>query len=441
MSSESGVGPNPSISAKPGLFGNLAFTVILVASSLSNVGVAMYDTATSWLMTNLNPDPMMVSAVQIATTLPMFLLTLPAGALADIVDPRRLLIGAQTAVFAISVAFAFLVSAHLATPAALLATSFALGATGALAAPGWLMITPMLVAKEDLDSAIAINNTSFNISRAVGPALGGFAIAAFSIDFPYWCYCAGNLALLAAIWWWRAPRRCQETLPAERLTSAVRTGLRYVRHNRAMDSTLIRAVAFFPFASAYWALLPLVARSQMHNGPAIYGALLGMIGAGSIIGSFGLNWLKERLGPDRPGGDGVPRHDRSARDVRGGEGAGDGAGGEPPRRRILDHHDDDAVRVGAGGASRLGARPRTGDFPLSLFRVDDPGQRRLGQVRQPRGSLHHPLCRSRGRLRRHDRDDGAESCRPRRDSIFRPRCTGAGRFSPSLWTAIRDRSW
>ncbi len=298
MSSESGVGPNPSISAKPGLFGNLAFTLILVASSLSNVGIAMYDTATSWLMTNLNPDPMMVSAVQIATTLPMFLLTLPAGALADIVDPRRLLIGAQTAVFAISVAFAFLVSAHLATPAALLATSFALGATGALAAPGWLMITPMLVAKEDLDSAIAINNTSFNISRAVGPALGGFAIAAHSIDFPYWCYCAGNLALLAAIWWWRAPRRCQETLPAERLTSAVRTGLRYVRHNRAMDSTLIRAVAFFTFASAYWALLPLVARSQMHNGPAIYGALLGMIGAGSIVGSFGLNWLKERLGPD-----------------------------------------------------------------------------------------------------------------------------------------------
>ena len=299
MSSESGVGPNPSISAKPGVFGNLAFTVILVASSLSNVGIAMYDTATSWLMTNLNPDPMMVSAVQIATTLPMFLLTLPAGALADIVDPRRLLIGAQTAVVAISIAFALLVSAHLATPAALLATSFALGATGALAAPGWLMITPMLVAKEDLDSAIAINNTSFNISRAIGPAFGGLAIAAFSIDFPYWCYCAGNLALLAAIWWWRTPRRCQETLPAERLTSAVRTGLRYVRHNRAMDSTLIRAVAFFPFASAYWALLPLVARSQMHNGPAIYGALLGMIGAGSIIGSFGLNWLKERLGPDR----------------------------------------------------------------------------------------------------------------------------------------------
>ncbi len=282
-----------------GVFGNLAFTVILIASSVSNVGVAMFDTASSWLMTSLDPDPMMVSAVQVATTLPLFLLTLPAGALADIVDARRLLIGAQIFVAAVSVAFAALVSLDLATPKALLATTFVLGAGGALAAPAWLLITPMLVPKDDLDSAIAINNTSFNVSRAIGPALGGFTIAALSIDFPFWCYCAGNLALVAAVLWWRAPRRCRETLPAERLTSAVRTGLRYVRHNRDMDATLIRAVAFFLFASAYWALLPLVARTQMHNGPAIYGVLLGMIGLGSIIGSFGLAWLKERLGPDR----------------------------------------------------------------------------------------------------------------------------------------------
>src|SRR5208282_2925572 len=228
-----------------------------------------------------------------------FLLTLPAGALADIVDARRLLVGAQLAVSAISIAFAAVVSLHLATPAALLATTFGLGAASALAAPAWLLVTPMLVSKDELDSAIAINNTSFNVSRAIGPALGGFTIAAFSIDFPFWCYCLGNITLAAAVLWWRAPRRIQETLPAERLASAVRTGLRYVRHNRAMDSTLIRAVAFFLFASAYWALLPLVARTQLHNGPAIYGVLLGMIGLGSIVGSVALSWLKERLGPDR----------------------------------------------------------------------------------------------------------------------------------------------
>jgi MFS family permease len=300
LSTESSVGPDSSGGeSRWGVFSSVAFTVILVASSISNIGIGMFDTSMSWLMTSLNPDPMMVSAVQVATSLPMFLLTFPAGALVDIVDARRLLIGSQIAVAAISVGFAAVVSLHWATPSILLATTFFLGVGGALAAPGWLLITPMLAPREHLDSAIAINNTSFNVSRAIGPALGGFTIAAISIDVPFWCYCVGNLTLLAAILWWRAPRRIQETLPAERLTSALRTGLRYTRYNRDIDSTLIRAVAFFIFASAYWALLPLVARNQMHNGAAIYGVLLGMIGLGSIVGSFGLNWLKERLGPDR----------------------------------------------------------------------------------------------------------------------------------------------
>jgi predicted MFS family arabinose efflux permease len=301
LSSESSVNPDAPAGRdwRGGVFANLAFTVILIASSASNVGFAMFDTSTNWLMTSLNPDPMMVSAVQVATTLPMFLLTLPAGALTDIIDARRLLIGAQLAVTAISIVFAAVVTLHLATPAVLLATTFCLGATGALAAPAWLVVTPMLVPKQDLDSAIAINNTSYNVSRAIGPAIGGLAIATVSIALPFWCFCLGNMAVVAALLWWRAPRRARESLPAERLVSAVRTGLRYARHNRDIDSTLIRAVAFFPFASAYWALLPLVARKQMHNGPEVYGVLLGMIGVGSILGSFALNSLKARLGPDR----------------------------------------------------------------------------------------------------------------------------------------------
>jgi MFS family permease len=301
LSSQSSVKSDSSADAASrwGIFGNRAFAVILIASSVSNLGIGMFDTSMSWLMTSLNPDPMMVSAVQVATTLPFFLLTFPAGALADLVDARGLLIDAQAAVILISVTFAAIVSLHWATPTVLLATTFLLGVGGALAAPAWLLITPMLVPRDDLDSAIAINNTSFNVSRAIGPALGGFAIAAISIDVPFWCYCVGNLGLLAAVIWWRGPRRIRETLPAERLSSALRTGLRYARYNRDIDSTLIRAVAFFLFASAYWALLPLVAKTQMHNGAAIYGILLGMIGVGSIVGSFSLNWLKERLGPDR----------------------------------------------------------------------------------------------------------------------------------------------
>src|ERR1700733_6343629 len=204
-----------------GVFGNLAFTIMLIASSASNVGFAMFDTSSNWLMTSLNPDPMMVSAVQVATTPPMVPLTLPAGALTDIIDARRMLIGAQIAVTAISIAFAAIVTMHWATPTVVLATAFCLGGSGALAAPAWLVITPMLVPKHDLDSAIAINNASYNVSRAVGPALAGLAIAVFNIAVPFWCFCVGNIAVLAALMWWRAPRRARETLPAERLVSAL----------------------------------------------------------------------------------------------------------------------------------------------------------------------------------------------------------------------------
>ena len=186
MSSQAVSTPDPSASppSRWGVFANLAFTAILIASALSSVGMAMFDTSMSWLMTRLNPNPLMVSAVQVATMAPMFLLTIPAGALADVADPRRLLIVAQFGVVAVGVVFAGFVSAHWETPPALLATTFLLGAAGALAAPAWQTITPMLVPESELDSAIAFNNAAYNLSRAIGPAIGGLAITAISIKLP-----------------------------------------------------------------------------------------------------------------------------------------------------------------------------------------------------------------------------------------------------------------
>ncbi len=280
------------------MFGNAAFTVILVASSVSSIGIAMFDTAMSWLMTSLNPDPLMVSAVQVATMAPMFLLTIPAGALADVVDPRRLLIAAQVGVVAVGVVFAGTVAAGWASTPALLATSFLLGAAGALAAPAWQTITPMLVPRSELDSAISVSNAAYNVSRAVGPALGGLAISAISLKLPFWVYVATNVCVVGALLWWRPPRRALETLPAERLRAAVAAGLRYARNNRDLDATLIRAIAFFPFASAYWALMPLIARDRLHGGADLYGVLMAVVGAGSIVGSLGMDALKARLGPD-----------------------------------------------------------------------------------------------------------------------------------------------
>src|ERR1700722_12240881 len=134
-----------------GLLNNPAFMVILIATSFSSVGLAMFDTGSAWMMTSLNPSPILVSAVQVATTLPFFLLTLPAGALTDVVAPRRLLVVAETLAVAISVVFAAAASAGLAGPASLLTTSFLMGLCGALAAPAWLLITTLLVRTAELD--------------------------------------------------------------------------------------------------------------------------------------------------------------------------------------------------------------------------------------------------------------------------------------------------
>ncbi len=296
MTSELNLDPTTAPSEpRSGLLGNSAFMVILIATSLSSVGLAMYDTGSAWLMTSLNPSPRLVSAVQVATTLPMFLLTLPAGALSDVVDPRRLLIVAEAAITAISIVFAAVVSYGLGSPAPLLGTSFLMGVGGALAAPAWLLITPILVPRSDLDSAIAIDTSSYNVAHAIGPAIAGYAIARLSIAIPFWGCCLGNLAILTALIWWRPPKRPKETLPAERLISAMTTGVRYVRYSREMDATLIRAIAFFPFASAYLALLPLVARGQGRDGAEIYGELMAAIGVGSIVATFALTWLKRRL--------------------------------------------------------------------------------------------------------------------------------------------------
>ena len=287
--------PSPS---RWGAFAHKPFTVFWIATTLSLSGIAMCDTASGWLMTNLNTDPMAVSMVQVATSLPMFLFTLPAGALADIVEARRFLIILESFITALIVIFASMISFRLETPNSLLATTFLLSAVWALAAPAWLAITPLLVTRPDLDGATAANSVGYNISRAVGPAVAGLVIVELGIGSPYWIFAATNVLTIAALIWWRAPQTTSISLPAERWTSAVRTGLRHAIYNKHLRATMVRTVAVYPFASAYVALLPLVARSQMTQGPALYGALLGAIAVGAIGGSFALTWLKRRLGPD-----------------------------------------------------------------------------------------------------------------------------------------------
>jgi MFS family permease len=290
----------PEKSASPwSAFQHKTFTVVWIATVVSNIGSWMYSAASGWLMTGLDPNPLIVAMVQVATSLPMFLFALPAGALADIVDRRQFLIAVEILITIISVTFAFLVWLNLVTPVTLLVFTFLAGVAGALEAPPWQAIVPALVPKGNLQSAVVANGVGINISRALGPALAGIIVAARGIAAPFWLNAFSNVGVIAALVWWRSPQSHNRTLPAERFINANRSGLRYAKNNPHLRATLIRAVGFFFFASAYWALLPLVARNQIGGGPELYGALLGGIGIGALVGAYILPWLQGKLGPNR----------------------------------------------------------------------------------------------------------------------------------------------
>jgi predicted MFS family arabinose efflux permease len=280
-------------------FRHPVFAVIWTATLVSNVGGWMYSAACGWLMTSLNPDPFLVALVQAASTLPICLFALPAGALADIFDKRKFLIVVEVLTTAVSAVYAVVVDLGLATPANLLVSTFVIGAAGALTIPAWQAVVPQLVPRSDLSPAIAANGVGVNISRALGPALGGAIITAYGIVAPFWINAASNLAIVASLLWWRPAERIGTLLPAEHFGRAMWIGLRYAHNNPHLRATLIRAAGFFLFASAYWALLPLVARQRIAGGPGLYGVLLGVIGVGAVGGAFFIPWLKARLGPDR----------------------------------------------------------------------------------------------------------------------------------------------
>jgi MFS family permease len=273
------------------------FRVLWAASVVSNVGTWMQNVGGAWLMTELTPSPMLVALMQTATSLPIFLTGLPAGALADIVDRRRLLLLAQTWMLVVASVLGGLTLVGLMNPWLLLAFTFALGIGSAFNAPAWQAVIPEVVSRPRMPAAVALESVGFNIARAVGPAAGGLIVAWVGPGANFMLNAASFLATIVVLYRWKRVRR-RSQLPAERLVSATRAGIRYAQNAPGLRAVLIRTTAFMVCASALWALLPLVARREMGLPSSGYGSLLASLGVGAVAGAAFLPRLRDRLSAD-----------------------------------------------------------------------------------------------------------------------------------------------
>ena len=290
-------GENPASSSAYAPFGQAAFALLWTATLISNIGTWMHDVGAGWLMTTLNPSPAVVTLVQAATTLPVFCFALLAGALADRLDKRQMLLGINMVLLVVVSVLTVLVWLEAMTPGLLIAFTLVIGTGAAFMAPAWQAIVPQLIPREQLKPAIALNSMGINISRAIGPAIAGALIASVGLAAPFALNALSFLVILTALTLWQ-PEKTERRRPTGSLLSDMATGLRHVRHNPAMLATAVRAAAFFLFASAYWALLPLIARSAEGGGSTLYGALMALIGAGAVTGAVLLPRLQRVASSD-----------------------------------------------------------------------------------------------------------------------------------------------
>jgi MFS family permease len=275
-------------------FSHPVFRDLWVATIVSNIGTFMQSVGAAWLMTSLSTSPTMVALVQAASIFPMFLLALPAGALADIIDRRWLLLVTQTWMMVAAALLAALSFLGATSPWVLLSFTFLLGLGAAMNAPAWQAIVPELVPRAELAQAISLNSAGFNVSRAVGPALGGIIVAAAGAGATFALNAVSFLAVMAVLYRWERPGT-DTALPAERMVAAIHTGLRYVRHSPKLQAVFWRAGIFMLFTSSLWALLPLVVRVELGGSSSDFGILLGCFGAGAVGGAAFLPRMQRYL--------------------------------------------------------------------------------------------------------------------------------------------------
>jgi MFS family permease len=273
------------------------YRALWIAGLFSNLGTWFQNVGASWTMTTLTSSPAMVALVQAASSLPMFVLSLPAGALADVLDRRRVLLVAQAWMLFAALALGVLALAGAIAPWTLLLFTFLMAAGAALNGPAWQAVQPELVSREDLAAAITLASISFNIARALGPALAGWVLASLGPAVTFLVNAASFIGVWVVLYRWRRPV-AEAVLPAERILGAMATGVRYVRHAPEVLAPIVRGSAFIVCGSALWAILPVIARVEVGRGPAGYGLLLGAMGLGAVAGAVVLPRLRSGSSTD-----------------------------------------------------------------------------------------------------------------------------------------------
>ncbi len=273
--------------------GEPLFRSLWIASVISYTGAWMQNVGAGWLMTQLTMNPLMVGLVQAAGAVPVFLVILPAGALADMVDRRRFLLLTQGWMVLASAALGILTLTSCVGPWVLLLFTFLLGLGAVMNDPAWQAITPELVPAKQHASAVALNSAGFNVARAVGPAMGGLIVAAVGCGTTFLLNAFSFLGVILFLYRWKRPAEAR--LKSQHVWSAIGDGFSYVRESGLAKSVLLRTGTFSVAAVAMLALLPIIARPYGARG---YGVLLGCFGLGALLGALALPRLRERLSVD-----------------------------------------------------------------------------------------------------------------------------------------------
>ena len=270
------------------------FRSLWIAAVVSYTGSWMQNVGAGWLMTSLTMSPLMVGLVQAASSIAVFLVVLPAGAIADVVDRRKLLLLTQLWMVLAAAALGVLTIAGVVTPAILLVFTCLMGFGAVLNDPAWQAITPEVVSRENFAAGIALNSAGFNVARAIGPALGGLVIYAAGSGIAFLLNAVSFFGVIYFLYRWKsAPGRT--SLSLKHTFDTMFDGLRHLRGSRAMHAVLVRSAAFSISGSALLALLPLISHPFGSQG---FGVLLGVFGVGALIGATIMPFLRRAMSVD-----------------------------------------------------------------------------------------------------------------------------------------------